>query len=142
MKGLIRAVMMGSLLLWSGVTASADEPSAGTSNEAQPVPLRIGTKLARGAANFVTGWVEFPKQIYLVGNKEGWLMGSLRGPIDGLGMFVARTVAGVYEVVTFPLPIPPQYQPMLKPEYVWQPDPGQSRPEPDSAESSGESQPK
>jgi putative exosortase-associated protein (TIGR04073 family) len=141
MKGRIAAVMI-SVLLWTAVPASADEPSAETPSEARPVPLQIGVKLARGAANFVTGWVEVPKQIYLVGNKEGWLMGSFRGPIDGLGMFVARTVAGVYEVVTFPLPIPPQYQPMLKPEYVWQPDPGQSGPEPDSAESAGESRPK
>ncbi|OLD74828.1 MAG: hypothetical protein AUG95_01395 [Nitrospirae bacterium 13_1_20CM_4_62_6] len=48
--------------------------------------------------------------------------GALRGPIDGLGMFVARTVAGAYEVLTFPIPLPPRYQPMLFPEYIWQPE--------------------
>lgn len=101
------------LILWSATLALAEEPT---------VPQRIATKLTRGAANFTTGWMEVPKQIYLVGQSEGWVTGALRGPIDGLGMFIARTIAGAYEVLTFPLPLPPHYQPMLFPEYVWQPD--------------------
>lgn len=101
------------LILWSASPALAEEPS---------VPQGIATKLTRGAANFATGWIEVPKQIYLVGQREGWVTGALRGPIDGLGMFVARTVAGAYEVLTFPFPIPPRYQPMLLPEYVWHPE--------------------
>jgi len=91
--------------------------------EEQSVPARIGTKLVRGLANLVTGLGEFPKQIYLVGTKEGWVQGAFRGPLEGLGMFIARTAAGAYEVVTFPIPVPPGYQPMLLPEYVWQPEP-------------------
>ena len=88
----------------------------------QPILLQIGTKLSRGAANLVTGWIEVPKQIYRVGKEEGWLIGALRGPIDGVGMCVARTLAGAYEILSFPLPLPFQYQPMLQPEYVWQAD--------------------
>lgn len=102
-------------LSWGGIaTARADEPS---------YPERIGTKLMRGMTNLITSVGEFPKQIYLVGQKEGWVQGVFRGPVEGLGMFIARTVAGAYEVVTFPLPVPPGYQPMLLPEYVWQPEP-------------------
>ena len=101
------------LILWSASLALAEEPS---------VPQRIATKLTRGAANFTTGWMELPKQMYLVGQREGWVTGALRGPIDGLGMFIARTIAGAYEVLTFPVPLPANYQPMLHPDYVWQPE--------------------
>lgn len=87
------------------------------------VPARIGTKLMRGAANLVTGVGEIPKQIYLIGHKEGWVQGAFRGPLEGIGMCIARTVAGAYEVLTFPIPLPPSYQPMLLPEYIWQPEP-------------------
>ncbi len=116
-----RVGVMVCVILWGGQPAQAEEPSLASQevNES-PVFEKIATKLVRGAANFATGWVELPKQIYLVGHNEGWVTGALRGPIDGLGMFIGRTVAGAYEVLTFPLPIPPHYQPMLRPDYVWQ----------------------
>lgn len=56
------------LILWSASLALAEEPSA---------PQRIATKLIRGAANFTTGWMELPKQVYLVGQREGWVAGAL-----------------------------------------------------------------
>ena len=109
-----RLGIMLFLILWSVTPAQAEEPS---------VAEQIAMKFARGMANVTTGWVELPKQIYLVGHNEGWMMGALRGPIDGLGMVIARTIAGAYEILTFPVPLPPHYQPMLKPDYVWQPEP-------------------
>lgn len=112
------------LVLWSGHPAQAEELSPANQQDGQlPVVQKIATKLTRGIANFTTGWVELPKQIYLVGRQEGWATGALRGPIDGLGMFIARTVAGAYEVLTFAVPIPSEYQPMLRPDYVWQQEP-------------------
>lgn len=113
------------LILWGGQPVQAEEPSL-VSQEVKAVFEKIATKLVRGLVNFTTGWVEVPKQIYLVGRHEGWATGALRGPIDGFGMFIARTLAGAYEVLTFPLPIPPNYQPMLQPDYVWQQKPDQS----------------
>lgn len=90
--------------------------------EESPIWRQAGMKLLRGAVNFGTGWMELPKQIYLVSQTEGWMTGALRGPIDGLGMFVTRTVAGAYEVLTFPIPVPPQYRPMFQPSFVWEQD--------------------
>jgi putative exosortase-associated protein (TIGR04073 family) len=113
----VRGLMVLCLLSAGPLSAQAEEQSP------QTVPARIGTKLVRGLANLVTGLGEFPKQIYLIGKNEGWVQGTFRGPFEGLGMFIARTAAGAYEVVTFPLPVPPGYQPMLLPEYVWQPEP-------------------
>ena len=111
------------VILWGGQPAQAEEPSLATQevNES-PAVEKIATKLVRGIANFTTGLVELPKQIYLVGRNEGWATGALRGPFDGIGMFIARTFAGAYEVLTFPVPIPSQYQPILQPDYVWQPE--------------------
>lgn len=91
--------------------------------EEPPIWQHIGMKLLRGVINFSTGWIELPKQIYLTGQAEGWVTGAWQGPIDGLGMFVARTVAGAYEVLTFPIPVPPRYQPLVEPSFVWQDDP-------------------
>jgi putative exosortase-associated protein (TIGR04073 family) len=104
--------------------ARADEtPVIDQKAEEPPLANQAATKFARGAANFATGWMEMPRQIYLVGHREGWLTGIFRGPIDGLGMVGARTIAGMYEVLTFPVPVPPRYQPVMKPDYVWQPEP-------------------
>ncbi|HKW86575.1 MAG TPA: exosortase system-associated protein, TIGR04073 family [Nitrospiraceae bacterium] len=123
MKKWITTVVM-CLVLGGGYPAQAEElPPANRQDGEPPVVEKIATKLTRGVVNFTTGWVELPKQIYLVGHNEGLVTGAIRGLIDGLGMFIARTVAGAYEVLTFPLPIPPQYQPMLRPDYVWQQDP-------------------
>ncbi len=101
------------LLVGGASVARAEEP---------PIWRQAGMKLARGAINFSTGWIELPKQIYLIGQAEGWVTGALRGPIDGLGMFVVRTVAGAYEVLTFPIPVPPQYRLMFQPGFVWEQD--------------------
>lgn len=119
-------LVMG-LVLCVGYPALAGEPAPMSQKAEEPsVVLQAATKLTRGIANFTTGWVELPKQIYLVGKNEGWVTGAIRGPIDGFGMFLARTIAGAYEVLTFPVPLPPQYQPMLKPDYVWQPEPAEA----------------
>lgn len=107
-------VWMICVLTATSVPAAAEEPG---------VAQQIGTKFVRGVANLTTGWVELPKQIYVVGTNEGWVAGALRGPFDGLGMFAARTIAGAYEILTFPIPVPPNYQPMLSPEYVWETEP-------------------
>lgn len=123
MHGLARMMLMGFLLV-ATAPAWADEPQPAEQPADEPeLVVLIGTKLGRGLANFGFGWVEIPKQIYLVGRERGWLAGTVRGPIDGLGMFGARTIAGMYELFSFLFPIPPHYQPLMQPEFVWQPDP-------------------
>ena len=75
-------------------------------------------KLGRGLANVLTGWVELPKNIYDTSVEENILSGLTMGLAKGVGMTVVRTGAGVYEAVTFPFPIPEDYQPVLEPEFV------------------------
>lgn len=94
-------------------------PLACASSERSVKPGGAATKLGRGVVNVVTGWVEIPKRIYetsaMQGNAAGWTWGVLRG----LGHGFVRTAAGIYEVVTFPVPQPPDYAPIIQPEYVF-----------------------
>ena len=106
------AVLVVLALLGPVTTASAEEPS---------LAQQMQEKLVRGAVNFSTGWLEIPIQIHDVWTQEGWVAGLFRGPVDGIGMFVARTVAGMVEIVTFSIPLP-TYRPIIQPAYAWSPD--------------------
>jgi len=86
----------------------------------QDVVDSMAAKGVRGAANLLTGWVEIPKQIYLTGERDGWLRGSVIGPLKGIGMTVVRTVSGAGELVTFFVPFPGFYDPWFEPRFVWQ----------------------
>lgn len=76
-------------------------------------------KLARGATNTVTGWVEIPKRIQETSLSSGAFAGWTWGLLRGLGYGFVRTVGGVYEVVTFPFPAPRDYRPVMRPDYVF-----------------------
>ena len=45
-----------------------------------------------------------------------WLLGLGRGMMFTAG----RALTGVYEMVTFPIPLPSGYEPILQPEFPWQ----------------------
>ncbi len=136
-----RMMIVMCLVICPGYPVQAQDVSAISQEEAPSLLYQVAMKLVRGIANFTSGWVEIPKQIYLVGQNEGWLTGALRGPMDGLGMFVARTIAGAYEMVSFPFPIPPHYQPLLQPDFVWQPEPPSDRVEAASPSQGSASEP-
>ena len=78
----------------------------------------VGKKLGRGISNIAFGWLEFPKGIQDVGEQNNFIAGITWGPIYGLGKAVARTVAGAYEVVTFPVPVPANFEPLVRPEFM------------------------
>ncbi len=87
---------------------------------AQSVASGMGNKAARGVANVATGWLEFPKQIYLTSKEDGAVKGIFIGPLKGIGMTLARTLAGVGELATFFVPYPGFYDPYMEPSYVWE----------------------
>ena len=78
-----------------------------------------GKKLIRGLANIFTGWVELPKNIYESSVEDNIFAGLTIGLAKGVGMTIVRTGAGIYETITFPFPIPEDYEPVLEPEYVF-----------------------
>ena len=78
------------------------------------------TKLGRGAANTLTGWVEIPKNVYNTSKESDTLSGMTLGLAKGIGMGIVRTGSGIFEIVTFPFAVPKDYKPLLEPEYVFE----------------------
>ncbi|MBI3252199.1 MAG: exosortase system-associated protein, TIGR04073 family [Candidatus Omnitrophica bacterium] len=100
----LRAVCAGLFLMSFCATAFAQDPFR---------------KLGRGVANALTGWVELPKNIYSTSKESNAFAGMTLGLAKGAGMSIVRTGAGIYEIVTFPFPLPENYKPVLEPEYVF-----------------------
>jgi putative exosortase-associated protein (TIGR04073 family) len=77
-----------------------------------------GRKAGRGFAAITTGFLEVPGNMQREGERRG-AGGVALGFAKGLGMLVPRTLVGVYEVTTAPIPAPAGYRPILRPEYPW-----------------------
>ena len=77
------------------------------------------SKLTRGFFNIITGWVEIPKRVHETSQESGAAAGLTWGVLRGLGHGFIRTAAGFYEFFTFPFPAPPNYEPVIQPEYVF-----------------------
>lgn len=85
------------------------------SARAQSPPHKFG----RGVVNLVLGIMEVPGRMVEEGRRRGPLWALSLGFAKGVGGFVTRELVGVYEIVTFPAPVPRGYQPILEPEYPW-----------------------
>jgi putative exosortase-associated protein (TIGR04073 family) len=79
-------------------------------------------KFGRGIANITTSAFEIPKSIQESLYDDGPVAAATYGLFDGIFKFVVRTVVGVFEVVTFPIPIPADYAPIVEPEFLFSPD--------------------
>ena len=102
-KGGSAGVLIGLMLLVSSACFAQDAFS----------------KLGRGVANTLTGWVELPKNVYDTSREDNAFAGMTLGLAKGAGMTLVRTGAGIFEIATFPFPLPEDYRPILEPEYVF-----------------------
>ncbi|MCK5451481.1 MAG: exosortase system-associated protein, TIGR04073 family [Candidatus Omnitrophica bacterium] len=76
------------------------------------------TKLGRGVANVLTSPVALGRGITECEKKDGILAGLTVGALNGTFNVLKRIVVGTYEIVTFPIPLPQGYDPILTdPEY-------------------------
>ena len=105
-------VVLGSLLFAAASVQAADVVDLDSRS--------AGDKLIRGLANTFLGILEIPRNIHNTTQTEnsmleGWTIGLGKG----LGQAVLRIGVGLYEVVTFPFPIPEGYRPIVEPEFVW-----------------------
>ncbi len=78
-------------------------------------PIR---KLGRGLANTITGFLELPAGVVDAAEEEGYIAAVTYGVVKGLSLSVLRTGVGVYETVTFLIPLPWGYEPILEPEFM------------------------
>ena len=74
-------------------------------------------KLGRGVANVLFGIVEVPNQVTKTTSAHGGGAGLTYGFGKGLVRWVGREFTGVYDIVTFPVPFPKGYKPVMKPEF-------------------------
>lgn len=114
------AIVCCLMLLFAASPAWSESFKTPEDATPQEVVSGMSHKLVRGVTNAITGWEEFPKQIYLTFRDEGAAAGIFVGPLKGIGMTVVRTVVGVGETATFFIPYPGFYDPWIEPTYVWQ----------------------
>ncbi|MBI2882612.1 MAG: exosortase system-associated protein, TIGR04073 family [Candidatus Methylomirabilis oxyfera] len=111
-KLLATAVLVTMALVTGPFTVVCAEESA--------APL-AAQKAVRGLGNAGLGVVaEVPKTVYYDTLEDGPVYGLTVGVLEGLSWGIARTLTGVYEVVTFPFPIPEQYRPIYRPQYPFE----------------------
>lgn len=81
-------------------------------------------KLQRGITNVITAPLEIPKEI-----RTHWIAGSEKTPhilawifcgvVKGTLMTAARVGSGAWDIVTSPVAIPENYEPLLEPDFVF-----------------------
>lgn len=73
-------------------------------------------KAGRGLSNVTLGFlVEWPKTMAVESEAHGPAFGMTVGLIKGMGLGLGRTLLGVYELVTFPVPNGSDYEPVMEP---------------------------
>lgn len=81
-------------------------------------------KMGRGIVNVLTGWLELPKHIHLGNQEDNPVVGIGRGLMKGAGLALLRGGVGLYEVATFPIPLPKDfaspYEQMELSDYAWE----------------------
>jgi putative exosortase-associated protein (TIGR04073 family) len=83
----------------------------------------VGTpqrKLQRGFLNVALSPIEISHELSQEVKNDtlppSWIAGLGRGSIYAVG----RALTGIYEMLTFPIPCPANYKPVLQPEFEWQ----------------------
>lgn len=106
-------VVIGSFLVMApaSVRAQTQKPP-----EQFSYATGAATKFGRGFTNIVTGWTEVGVQTWRGAQEQG-AAGAALGFGRGIAMIVLRTLAGVYEVATFPVPLPENWEPPIKPGF-------------------------
>lgn len=95
--------------------AEAHHLRAGTPLVAEKQVLdRIANKLETGVLNLMTGWLEVPHTIGRQVRSLGPVVGPPIGVVEGTIRGALRTLAGVYDIVTFYLPIPAHFRPVME----------------------------
>ena len=75
-----------------------------------------GEKFMNGIVNAATGWIELPKNIILISQKEGPVYGVTLGIAMGTMHLVGRSLGGILNAATFFIPT----KPSINPPFVWQ----------------------
>ena len=105
---LLGVLLLAFILVASLAQAGTDDPPAGHN------PLR---KFGRGFANILFGFIEIPNQYTKAVSDHGGASGITYGVPKGFVRWIGREFVGAFEVVTFLVPVPSGYKPIMKPEF-------------------------
>jgi putative exosortase-associated protein (TIGR04073 family) len=114
MNKLAAALILGAAIGLAGTAAADESASAGPS-----YGELSGRKLGRGLSNTTFGWVELPGGIQGIGERHGVGAAATWGVLHGAGRAIQRTAIGIFEVLTFPLGTPTDFEPLIEPEFVF-----------------------
>jgi putative exosortase-associated protein (TIGR04073 family) len=109
--------LIGVLIVCFTLIVVADSFAAGPKYE-YSLATKITRKLLRGVGNIAFGWVEIPRQISADIQDMDVFTGTFTGLYKGVQRTVIRDVVGAWEIVSFPLPVPSNYAPIVMPEFV------------------------
>lgn len=118
----MRAARWGTAILGAVMGLGAAMPLGwAAADEYHPKGYLDGAarKLGRGAANVLTAPLELIRTPYFIGAQDGGFAAITAGMAQGLVAGVVRELAGIVEVATFPIPIPKDFRPLVKPEFVY-----------------------
>lgn len=115
----VGGLLVGYLVTLSVASAAPSSQPQGT-NRVDEVLVRHHwypalEKLGRGAGNIAIGWAEIPATMHIRYSERDPVTTMFSGLAIGLVKGVIRTGVGVYETVTFFLPVPKDFAPILPP---------------------------
>jgi len=118
MAGLVIVLICGGMF---PSPAQAEEPAATATRGGDRVDDLMGRynlypafeKAGRGAANFFGGWLEIPYNIQTRYSQSDTAGSIFTGAAHGVVRALVRTGVGLYEAVTFFLPYPENFAPIL-----------------------------
>ena len=121
MRAMSRWLMLGIMLCSAGaadVRAEYNEPTIGGQDRVDAMMSRYNlgpafTKLGRGVSNFFLGWLEIPLNVHKRYTTSDTVGSGLAGTAVGIFKGAVRTGVGLYETVTFFLPLPENFEPIL-----------------------------
>jgi putative exosortase-associated protein (TIGR04073 family) len=76
-------------------------------------------KLGRGLANLTTGVIVLPAKVIETTRAHGPFVGATWGVVKGFGWVVMTETIGLFEFLTCPFETPPDFKPILQPEFPW-----------------------
>ena len=99
-----------------GILLGVILPATVAAEEGDDTASKIGLKAFRGVSNTVLGLAtEIPRTMYYDSRTEGPTYGLTVGFLEGIALGLGRTLVGVYELITSPVPLPEDYKPILEP---------------------------
>ncbi len=113
--GRIGGLALAALIVALGATSASAQRYGDEYRETSTFG-RMQHKLGRGLTNIFTGVVEIPKNISREWRKSDPVTGFIVGGVKGVGWTATRMAVGAFDTVTFPVPVPANYEPLMQPE--------------------------